>query len=86
MFLKLLLLLLLLIVLSSENFGFPPPYEFMAEISPACKFGTESIRRYYKPLNLGKQKFTLHHATKENLLKLLEGINPTKATGLDTLA
>ena len=34
MFLQLLLLLLLLMVLSSENFGFPPPYEFMAGIGP----------------------------------------------------
>ena len=31
-------------------------------------------------------KFTLHHATEESVLKLLEGINPTKAAGLDNLA
>ena len=54
--------------------------------NPPCKFGAESIKRYYKHFNLGKQKFTLHHATEESVLKLLEGINPTKAAGLDNLA
>ena len=53
--------------------------------NPPYKFGAESIKRYYKHLNLGKQKFTLHHATEENVLKLLEEINPTKAAGLDNL-
>ena len=54
--------------------------------NPPCNFGVESIKRYYEHFNLGKQKFTLHHATEENVLKLLEGINPTKAAGLDNLA
>ena len=54
--------------------------------NPPCKFGAESIKRYYEHLSLGKQIFTLHHATEENVLKLLEGINPTKAAGLDNLA
>ena len=54
--------------------------------NPPCKFGAESIKRYYKHLNLAKQKFILHHATEENVLKRLEGIDPTKAAGLDNLA
>ena len=39
MFLQLLLLLLLWTVLSSENFGFPTPYEFMSGIGPDLKDG-----------------------------------------------
>ena len=54
--------------------------------NPLCKFGTESVKKYYKHLNLGKETFTLHHSTDENVLKLLEGINPAKAAGLDNLA
>ena len=54
--------------------------------NPPGKFGTESVKKYYKHLNLGKKTFTLHHATDENVLKLLEGINPAKAAGPDNLA
>ena len=54
--------------------------------NPPGKFGTESVKKYYKHLNVGKKTFTLHHATDENVRKLLEGINPAKAAGPDNLA
>ena len=54
--------------------------------NPPCKFGTESVKKYYKHFNLGRKPFTLHHTTDENVLKLLEGINPAKAAGPDNLA
>ena len=38
------------------------------------------------PFNLEKDKFKLHHVHRDNVLKLLEGINPSKAAGPDNLA
>ena len=52
---------------------------------PPCKFGIDSVKNYYKNLNLEKEKFTLHHVNHDNVLKLLEGINPSKAAGPDNL-
>ena len=50
------------------------------------RFGIESVKEYYKKLNLGNEKFKLHHTNHNNVLKLLEGINLSKAAGPDNLA
>ena len=54
--------------------------------NPPRRFGIESVKEYYKKLNLGNEKFKLHHTNRDNVLKLLEGINPSKAAGPDNLA
>ena len=54
--------------------------------NPPRRFGIENVKEYYKKLNLGNEKFKLHHTNRDNVLKLLEGINPSKAAGPDNLA
>ena len=53
--------------------------------NPPCKFGIDSVKKHYKNLDLKKEKFTLHHVNRDDILKLLEGINPSKAAGPDNL-
>ena len=52
---------------------------------PTYKFGRERVKEYYKPLNIESKNFTLKPTTYENVLKLLEEINPNKAVGIDNL-
>ena len=54
--------------------------------NPPRRFGIESVKEYYKKLNLGGEKFKLHRTNHDNVLKLLEGINPSTAAGPDNLA
>ena len=52
---------------------------------PTKKFGQESVKEFYKPLGLENKNFTFEPTTKQIVLKLLEDINPAKATGIDNL-
>ena len=45
----------------------------------------DSVRKYYQHLNL-TEPFSLLTTSTDNVLKLLEEINPSKATGLDNIA
>ena len=45
----------------------------------------DEVRKYYQHLNL-TEPFSLAPTSLENVLKLLEEINPSKATGLDNIA
>ena len=54
--------------------------------NPPSKYGAESVKNYYKHLNLGRKPFTLRYTTDENVLELLEGINPATAAGPDNIA
>ena len=45
----------------------------------------DEVRKYYQHMNLS-ESFSLLPTSSENILKLLEEINPSKATGLDNIA
>ena len=45
----------------------------------------DEVRKYYQHMNLS-DSFSLLPTSSENVLKLLEEINPSKATGLDNIA
>ena len=53
---------------------------------PTNKFGMNSVKEYYKSLNLENKNFSFQPTTEENVLKLLKDIDPAKAVGLDNLA
>lgn len=52
---------------------------------PTNRFGTNSVKDYYRHLNLENKNFTLKTISEEQILKLLQEINPSKAVGLDNL-
>ena len=45
----------------------------------------DEVRKYYQHMNLS-DSFSLFPTSSENVIKLLEEINPSKATGLDNIA
>ena len=54
--------------------------------NPPNKFGTETVREYYKNLNLEEKSFAFEPTTHAVVLKLLEELNPSKSVGLDNIA
>ena len=52
---------------------------------PTDRFGPNSVKDYYKHLNLENKNFHFSPVTKEIVLKLLQQIDPSKAVGLDNL-
>ena len=54
--------------------------------NPPNKFGTGTVREYYKNLNLEEKSFTFEPTTHAVVLKLLEDLNPSKGAGLDNIA
>ena len=53
---------------------------------PSNKFGMGTVKNYYKDKNLEQNNFVLKPTNIKVILKLLEDINSTKATGIDNLA
>ena len=53
---------------------------------PPNKFGTGTVREYYKNLNLEEKSFAFEPTTHAVVLKLLEDLNPSKSAGLDNIA
>ena len=53
---------------------------------PSNKFGLKSIFSYYKSLNIGNKTFNFQSITEDAVLKLLEGTNTAKASGLDEVS
>ena len=53
--------------------------------NPPNKFGTGTVREYYKNLNLEEKSFTFEPTTHAVVLKLLEDLNPSKSAGLDNI-
>ena len=47
-------------------------------------FGTNSVKEYYRRLNLENKNFNFTQ-TKDTVLALLQGIDQSKAVGLDNL-
>ena len=54
--------------------------------SPLNKFGTRTVREYCKNLNLEEKSFAFEPTAHAVVLKLLEGLHPSKSAGLDNLA
>ena len=48
-------------------------------------FGTNSVKEYYGHLNLENKNFNFTQTTEDMVLALLQGIDPSKAVGLDNL-
>ena len=48
-------------------------------------FGTNSVKEYYRHLNLENNNFNFTQTTEEMVLALLQKIDPSKAVGLDNL-
>ena len=54
--------------------------------NPPNKFGTGTVREYYKNLNLEEKSFAFEPTAHAVVLKLLEDLNPSKSAGLDNIA
>ena len=54
--------------------------------APTNKFGTESVKDYYRHLNVEGNNFKFSLTSNDIVLNLLEDINPTKAVGIDNLS
>ena len=56
--------------------------------NPLNKFGTGTVREYYKnlSLNLEEKSFAFEPTTHTVVLKLLKDLNPSKSAGLDNIA
>ena len=52
---------------------------------PTNQFGTVKVKEHYRYLNLDNNNFTFVPTTEEDVLKLLQQIDPSKAVGLDNL-
>ena len=52
---------------------------------PTSIFGKNSVKEYYRHLNLEQNNFTFTPTTEEIVLKILQCIDPAKAVGLDNL-
>ena len=50
------------------------------------KFGKETVKKYYKNINLDGKSFSFRPTTQASVLKLLEEVNPSKTAGIDNLA
>ena len=54
--------------------------------NPPNKFGTGTVREYYKNLNLEGKSFAFEPTSHAVVLKPLEDLNPSKSAGLDNIA
>ena len=54
--------------------------------APTNKFGMESVKDYYRHLNVEGNNFKFSLTSNDIVLNLLEDINPTKAVGIDNLS
>ena len=52
---------------------------------PTNRFGMNSVKNYYTHLTLENNNFTLETVSEEEILNLLQKIDPSKAVGLDNL-
>ena len=52
---------------------------------PTNKFGANTVKEYYRHLNIGNNNFTFSPTAEDAVLKLLTNIDPSKAVGLDNL-
>ena len=52
---------------------------------PTRKSGKEQVKDFYKALNIENENFKLKPVTYDNILYLLEKINPNKSVGIDNL-
>ena len=52
---------------------------------PTSIFGTNSVKEYYRHLNLEQNNFSFTPTTEEIVLKLLQSIDPSKAVGIDNI-
>ena len=52
---------------------------------PTNMFGTNSVKEYYRHLNLENNNFRFTQTPEETVLVLLQKIDPSKAVGLDNL-
>ena len=50
------------------------------------RFGLDTVKNYYEKLNLEGKDFSFSNVTEDTVSKLLNNINPSKASGLDNLA
>ena len=50
------------------------------------KFGKETVKKYYKNINLDGKSFSFQPTTPASVLKLLQEINPAKSAGIDNMA
>ena len=50
------------------------------------KFGKETVKKYYKNINLDGKSFSFRPTTPASVLKLLQEINPAKSAGIDNMA
>ena len=50
------------------------------------KFGKETVKTYYKNINLDGRSFSFRPTTPASVLKLLQEINPAKSAGIDNMA
>ena len=52
---------------------------------PTNRFGSDSVKGFYKPLNIQDKNFSFNLCTEAEVLKLLLNIDPSKSVGLDNL-
>ena len=60
-------------------------FEWLVSVHTTQVFRMDSVRAYYSGLNLQNQDFHLQPTSHKVVLKLIEEINPAKATGIDKL-
>ena len=53
--------------------------------TPTNKFGTNSIDKYYSHLNIRNKDFSFRVTSEIIVLKLLQGIEPSKSAGIDNI-
>ena len=54
--------------------------------TPPKKFGLDTVKLYYQNRNINNLNFAFNYTTEEIVLKILQSINTTKASGLDGVA
>ena len=54
--------------------------------TPPNKFGLDTVKLYYQNHNINNLNFAFNYTTEEIVLKILQSINTTKASGLDGVA
>ena len=52
---------------------------------PTSMFGTNSVKEYYRHLNLENKNYNFTQTTEDMVLALLQKIDPSKAVGLDNV-
>ena len=50
------------------------------------KFGNEHVKTYYRNLDIQEESFALSPVSKETVLKMLNAVDKSKATGLDNIS